>query len=57
MQWKLFTILSLKQFNALIMNLATVGEMRTQHNSWDFWITDIYTFGYFMFLYEIDIYI
>ena len=57
MQWTLFTILSLKQFNALIMNLATVGEMRTQHNSWDFWITDIYTFGYFMFLYEIDIYI
>lgn len=55
MQWKLFTILSLKQFNALI--IAKVGEMRTWHNSWDFWITDIYTFGYSMFLYEIDIYI
>lgn len=53
MQWKLFTILSLKKFNVLIMNLAKVGEMRTCHNSWDFWMTDIYNFGYFMFMREI----
>lgn len=42
-----------KKFNVLIMNLAKVGEMRTCHNSWDFWMTDIYNFGYFMFMREI----
>ena len=35
------------------MNLVKVGEMRTWHNSWDFWMTDIYNFGYFMFMREI----
>ena len=53
MQCKLFTILSLKKFNILIMNLAKVVEMRTWHNSWDFWMTDIYNFGYFTFMREI----
>ena len=53
MQCKLFTILSLKKFNILIMNLAKVVEMRTWHNSWDFWMTDIYNFSYFMFMREI----